>query len=59
MKALITGGAVAAPIVAYALGMTGIFPYLVANAALVVWLHRANVGRLVNGTEPKIGGGKE
>jgi glycerol-3-phosphate acyltransferase PlsY len=51
--------AVAAPLAAYALGYHAIFPFLVAIAALVVWLHRANIGRLANGTEPKIGGGKE
>jgi glycerol-3-phosphate acyltransferase PlsY len=50
---------VAAPLAAYALGLTGIGPFLIAIAVLVVWLHRANIGRLINGTEPKIGGGKE
>jgi glycerol-3-phosphate acyltransferase PlsY len=50
--------AVAAPVAAWALGYDGAFPYLVAIAALVIWLHRANVGRLRNGTEPKLGARK-
>lgn len=50
--------AVAAPIAAFALGYSGAFPWLVAISALVIWLHRANIGRLKNGTEPKIGSKK-
>jgi len=51
--------AIAAPIAAWALGFHGLFPYLVAIAALVIWLHRANIGRLRSGSEPKLGGGKK
>ena len=50
--------AVAVPIAAYALGYEAAFPWLVAIALLIVWQHRANIGRLKNGTEPKVGGGK-
>ena len=48
---------VAAPIAIYALGHEPAFPYFVAIAALVIWLHRANIARLRNGTEPRVGGG--
>ncbi|OCC24837.1 glycerol-3-phosphate acyltransferase [Croceicoccus estronivorus] len=51
--------AVAAPIAAYVLGYETIFIFLIAIAALVIWLHGANIGRLMNGTEPKVGGGKK
>lgn len=47
--------AVAAPVAAYVLGYDSAFPWLVATSALIVWQHRANIGRLINGTEPKVG----
>ena len=47
--------AVAAPIAAVALGQSRIAWVLAALAALVVWLHRANIARLRNGTEPRVG----
>jgi glycerol-3-phosphate acyltransferase PlsY len=50
--------ALAAPIVASALGHHDIAPYLAAVAALVIWLHRANIARLRSGTEPKLGSKK-
>jgi len=50
--------AVAAPIAAYALGYESAFRYLTIIAALVIWLHRANVARLKDGTEPKLGAKK-
>lgn len=31
---------------------------LAAMAAIVVWRHRANIGRLISGTEPRIGSSK-
>jgi glycerol-3-phosphate acyltransferase PlsY len=49
--------AIAAPLAAYAMQRTDLFPFLAAIAALVIWLHRANISRLANGTEPKIGKG--
>lgn len=51
--------AVAAPIAAYGLGLAEYVIPLSAISALVIFLHRANIGRLANGTEPKIGGPKE
>jgi glycerol-3-phosphate acyltransferase PlsY len=51
--------AVVAPIAAFMLQRTDIFPFLVGIAALIVWLHRANIGRLANGSEPRLGGKKE
>lgn len=48
--------AVAAPIAALATGHEAFAPVLAAIAAVVLILHRANIGRLLSGTEPKIGG---
>jgi glycerol-3-phosphate acyltransferase PlsY len=48
----------AAAIAAAALGMETYVPTLAIIAALVLWLHRANIGRLLRGEEPKIGQGK-
>ena len=45
-----------AVIAAAALGMWGFVPVLAVIAALVIWLHRANIARLRAGTEPKVGG---
>ncbi len=50
--------AVAAPVAAYALGYDAAFPWLAAISVLVIWLHRANIARLKNGTEPKVGSKK-
>ena len=50
--------AVAAPFAALALGFQLEAAVLAALAALVLWLHRANIGRLREGTEPRIGGKK-
>jgi glycerol-3-phosphate acyltransferase PlsY len=50
--------AVAAPVAASAMGYHAVVPYLVAIAALIIWLHRGNIGRLRNGTEPKLGAKK-
>ncbi len=49
---------VAAPIAAWQLGMIDFMPYLIAIALLIIWLHRANIGRLIAGTEPKVGSKK-
>ncbi len=48
--------AVAAPISAWATGNVDYVPVLAALALLVIWLHRANIGRLRAGTEPRVGG---
>jgi glycerol-3-phosphate acyltransferase PlsY len=45
----------AAPLAALATGYGAYAPVLGAITLLVFWLHRANIGRLVAGTEPRIG----
>jgi len=50
--------AVVAPLTALALGRTEAALVLAVIAALVVFQHRENIGRLRAGTEPKIGRGK-
>jgi glycerol-3-phosphate acyltransferase PlsY len=47
---------IVAPIAAYATGYPQYGAVLVAIAVLVVWLHRANIARLMAGTEPRVGG---
>ena len=47
--------AVSAPVAAALLGLPELVPWLAAIAALVVWLHRANIRRLLAGEEPKVG----
>lgn len=47
--------AIAAPVAAAAFGWFNIVPLLIALAAVVLWKHRENVGRLLAGTEPRIG----
>lgn len=46
---------IAAAMAAAALGFMGYVPALTVIAALVLWLHRANIARLLRGEEPKIG----
>ena len=48
-------GAVSAPIAAYFLGRIDLVPLFAGLALLVLWKHRANIGRLLGGTEPKVG----
>ena len=45
----------AAPVIAWALAREDIVPTLVAVAAVVWFMHRANIGRLMRGEEPRIG----
>lgn len=47
--------ALALPIAACVLGRADLLPWLAAIAALVIFLHRANLARLRHGTEPRIG----
>jgi acyl phosphate:glycerol-3-phosphate acyltransferase len=47
--------ALAAPVAAWFSGTQAFVPVLAAIAALVLWLHRANIARLRAGTEPKVG----
>ncbi|WP_017666340.1 glycerol-3-phosphate 1-O-acyltransferase PlsY [Porphyrobacter sp. AAP82] len=46
---------VAAPVVAWGLGYSQAIPPLMAIAAIVIVQHRANIGRLMRGEEPKVG----
>jgi acyl phosphate:glycerol-3-phosphate acyltransferase len=46
----------AAPIMAYVLNPNGDLQYVTAGlGVLIYWRHRANIARILNGTEPKIG----
>jgi len=47
--------AVVTPFAALALGMRSEAAVLAGLTALVLWLHRANIGRLREGTEPRVG----
>jgi glycerol-3-phosphate acyltransferase PlsY len=47
--------AVSAPVAAAMLGLFDLVPLLLALALIVVWKHRANISRLLAGTEPRIG----
>lgn len=47
--------AIAAPLAALAIGRPDYALVLAAIAALVVFLHRANISRLLAGTEPRVG----
>ncbi len=49
---------VAAPVVAWGLGYPQAIAPLIAIAAIVLVQHRANIGRLMRGEEPKIGSSK-
>jgi acyl phosphate:glycerol-3-phosphate acyltransferase len=46
---------VAAPVVAWALGYPQVILPLIAIAAIVLVQHRANIGRLMRGEEPRVG----
>jgi glycerol-3-phosphate acyltransferase PlsY len=48
---------IAAPLVAWAMGFAKIIVPLVAIAAIVIFRHRDNIGRLLRGEEPKVGAG--
>ena len=50
--------AVVAPLAAWLTGYPDFVLPLALLAALVLFLHRANIGRLLAGTEPKVGGSK-
>ena len=49
---------VAAAIAAASFGYQEFIPVLMVIAALIIWLHRENIGRLMVGEEPKIGSKK-
>ncbi|MDT0575281.1 glycerol-3-phosphate 1-O-acyltransferase PlsY [Croceicoccus sp. F390] len=50
------GAAASAPLTAWMLGKGMIVPVLLGLAVLVLWRHRANIVRLLQGTEPRVGG---
>lgn len=50
---------IAAPIAAAAFGHTNLIAPLVAVATIVLVQHRANIGRLMRGEEPRVGSGKK
>lgn len=50
---------IAAPIAAAAFGHTNLIAPLVAVATIVLMQHRANIGRLMRGEEPRVGSGKK
>jgi acyl phosphate:glycerol-3-phosphate acyltransferase len=50
--------AVGAPVAAWLLGYPRYGAALALLAVLVVWMHRANIARLRDGTEPRVGGPK-
>ena len=47
--------AISTAVTAAMLGRFDLVPLLMALAAIVLWKHRANIARLVDGTEPRIG----
>ncbi len=49
------GAAALAPLWAYAWGAFHLIAVLAVMALLIFWTHRANISRLLAGTEPKIG----
>jgi acyl phosphate:glycerol-3-phosphate acyltransferase len=53
--AAVVAAAAAAPLFGY----PQFFPVLAAIALLIIYLHRANIARLIKGEEPRIGGAKE
>jgi glycerol-3-phosphate acyltransferase PlsY len=50
--------AIAAPVAAAAFGRFDLAILLLALGLLVLWKHRENIGRLIEGTEPRSGGKK-
>ncbi|SDM77032.1 glycerol-3-phosphate 1-O-acyltransferase PlsY [Maricaulis salignorans] len=52
-------GALAAPVAALVLGRPDVAIMTGLLAVMIYWLHRANIGRILKGEEPRIGGGKK
>ena len=50
---------IAAPLIAWAMGYPQVVAPLIAIALIVIIQHRANIGRLMRGEEPKVGSGKK
>ncbi|MCH2496526.1 MAG: glycerol-3-phosphate 1-O-acyltransferase PlsY [Erythrobacter sp.] len=53
--AAVVAAAAAAPLFGY----PQFFPVLAAIAVVIIYLHRANIARLMKGDEPKVGGSKK
>ncbi|WP_417493648.1 glycerol-3-phosphate 1-O-acyltransferase PlsY [Maricaulis sp.] len=51
--------ALAAPVAALVIGRPDVAIMTGVLAALIYWLHRANIARILKGEEPRIGGGKK
>lgn len=47
--------AISAPVAAYLLGLGALVPAMLSMGLIVLWRHRANIARLIKGTEPRIG----
>ena len=50
--------AASVPVTAAAMGERALLPMLLGFAILVIWKHRPNIARLLDGTEPRIGSDK-
>jgi glycerol-3-phosphate acyltransferase PlsY len=50
--------AISAPIAMAAFARIDLVPVSLALALIVLWRHRANIARLMKGTEPKVGASK-
>ncbi len=48
-----------APVAAWLMGREDLVVTLIAVAAVVIFQHRANIGRLMHGEEPRVGGAKK
>jgi len=51
--------AISAPIAASLIGQMVLGYALLLLALIVIWKHSANIGRLIDGTEPKVGRSRE
>lgn len=52
------GAAIAAPFLAWGAGHMDYVPVLIAISMVAFWKHRANIERLIDGSEPRIGKSK-
>ena len=50
--------AVTVPVTMFLMGRVDLVPLTLGIALLIVWKHRDNIGRLMRGEEPRIGGGR-
>lgn len=47
--------AISTPVTAAITGAFDLVPLLMALAGIILWKHRENIGRLIDGTEPRVG----